>query len=95
MMFVTIFSKPQLNAMVDKLEKEAVDNWGRAPVVPGGRSSWEVLDLRDVVVHVMNAEMREYYSIESFYSAAEEVELPFLHREEAAGGSPYDWRTRR
>jgi hypothetical protein len=30
-----------------------------------------------VVVHVMTADQREYYDLESFYGAAEEVDLPF------------------
>lgn len=34
-----------------------------------------MLDYGDVVVHVMTAEERDYYDIESFYGAAEEVRL--------------------
>lgn len=37
------------------------------------RGTWEVLDFGDVVVHVMSAEKREYYDLEGFYGAAEEV----------------------
>jgi ribosomal silencing factor RsfS len=42
------------------------------------RTEWEVLDLQDVVVHVFTAEQREYFDLETFYGAAEEVELPFV-----------------
>jgi ribosome-associated protein len=89
MVFVTIFSKPQLNAIVDKLEKEA-HKLGRTAHLPGGRSAWEILDLGDIIVHVLSAEMREYYSLESFYGAAEEVELPFVHQE---GQGATGWQT--
>lgn len=34
-----------------------------------------MLDFGDVVVHVMSAEKREYYDLEGFYGAAEEVKL--------------------
>lgn len=37
-----------------------------------------MLDLQDVVVHVFTAEQREYFDLETFYGAAEEVELPFV-----------------
>ncbi len=45
---------------------------------PGG---WELLDYGDVIIHVMTSEQREYYNLETFYGAAEEVELPFEARE--------------
>lgn len=37
-----------------------------------------MLDLQDVVVHVFTAEQREFFDLETFYGAAEEVELPFV-----------------
>ena len=49
-----------------------------------GSSPWETLDFGDVVVHVFNGEQRDYYDIESFYAAAEEVDLPFLEQSSAA-----------
>ena len=52
------------------------------------RSAWEVLDYGDVVVHVMTPEQRDFYDLESFYGAAEEVDLPFLKEEQKFGG---DW----
>lgn len=41
----------------------------------GRRGEWEVLDFGDAVIHVFTAEQREYYDLESFYGAAEEVRL--------------------
>ena len=52
------------------------------------RSAWEVLDYGDVVVHVLTPEQRDFYDLESFYGAAEEVDLPFLKGEQKFGG---DW----
>lgn len=36
-----------------------------------------MLDFGDAVIHVFTAEQREYYDLESFYGAAEEVSLIF------------------
>ncbi|EFN57620.1 hypothetical protein CHLNCDRAFT_50851 [Chlorella variabilis] len=79
MVLCTVFSRPQLNAVLGKMEKEATEVYSRAlshspQAGPGG---WELLDYGDVVVHVMTAEQREFYDLETFYGAAEEVELPF------------------
>lgn len=48
------------------------------------RSAWEVLDFGDVVVHIFTPDQREYYDLESFYGAAEELPLPFLTEERRA-----------
>lgn len=37
--------------------------------------SWEVLDFGDVVIHVMSEDQRDYYDLEGFYGAAEEVSI--------------------
>ena len=93
MVFATIFSRPQLNAIMGKLEKEATEAWGREISPPAGKSAWEILDLGDIVVHVMSAEMREHYALETFYSAAEEVPLPFVQAEASAAAGGAQWRT--
>lgn len=80
MVLVTVFSRPQLGAILGKMEKEAAERWDRKLSERGqpGRGEWEVLDFGDAVIHVFTAEQREYYDLESFYGAAEEVELPFV-----------------
>ena len=77
MLFVTVFSRPQLQAVLGKIEKAAMEGYGVTSACSTKTSSWELLDFGDFVVHVMTAEEREYYDLESFYAAAEEVELPF------------------
>jgi ribosome-associated protein len=64
MIIVTVFSKPQLGAMLAKVEKAAEEMFGRRPAQPAqGRSSWELLDFGDVVVNVLTADQREYYDL--------------------------------
>lgn len=81
MLIVTVFSRPQLNAILAKVTAEAKDNhqrhlaFGESNV---GNTSWEVLDYGDVVVNILTAEQRDYYDLEGFYGSAEEVILPFL-----------------
>lgn len=82
MVIATVFSRPQLNAVLGKLEKEASETWKRQFNPAGGRSAWEVLDLGDVIVHVMSAEARRYYDLESFYGGGMPEDLPFLTDEE-------------
>ena len=67
----------QLNALLGRMEKAAAEEWDRrlAPNAHPGRSPWELLDYGDVVIHVMTADQREYYDLETMYGAAEEVPL--------------------
>ena len=39
------------------------------------RSTWEVLDFGDVILHLFSAEEREYYDLEGFYNGAPEVKI--------------------
>lgn len=79
MVITTVFSRPQLNAILAKVEATAEEGHGRRPLNPApGTSAWELLDFGDVVVHVLTADQRDYYDLESFYGAAEEVDLPFI-----------------
>ena len=79
MVIATVFSRPQLNAMLAKVEAAALEQFDRRPAASAaGNSAWELLDYGDVVLHVMTADQREYYDLESFYGAAEEVDLPFV-----------------
>ncbi len=59
----TYTTRPQLNAVLVRMEKAATEQWNRQ--LPQhkkpGRGMWEVLDYGDVVVHIMTAEEREYY----------------------------------
>ena len=92
MIFVTVFSRPQLNAILGKIQKTALEEYDMRPSAsPSAKSSWELLDFGDCVIHVLTAEEREYYDLESFYAAAEEVYLPF---DEEVSKSNVDWRSK-
>ncbi|GBF95408.1 hypothetical protein Rsub_08370 [Raphidocelis subcapitata] len=83
----TVISKPQLLAVMARVEKAAEEEWGRSKQNSPGSSPWEVLDYGDVVVHVFTPDQREHYDLESYYSMAEEVDLPFVTPNPAGSGS--------
>ena len=85
MVIVSVFSRPQLGAVIKRISDKALEDFQREPLVDSkpGRSEWEVLDYGDVVVHIMSPRQREFYDLESFYDEAEEIPLPF-----AAEASP-------
>lgn len=92
MVFVTVFSRPQLNAILGKIQKTALEEYDMRPsATPSAKSSWELLDFGDCVIHVLTAEEREYYDLESFYAAAEEVYLPF---DDQVSKPNIDWRSK-
>ncbi|DBA80848.1 hypothetical protein WJX77_001075 [Trebouxia sp. C0004] len=93
MLLITVSSKPQLNAVLARMEKEAEAVWHRPRTHKSpGSGGWEVLDYGDVVAHVMSEEMRSYYDMESFYGAAEEIDLPFTT--EALPDNSLQWTQR-
>lgn len=79
MVLCTVYSRPQLGAVLAKSEQAAAgERFGRdlGGARGAGRSPWEVLDFGDVVLHCFTPDQREFYDLEGFYGAAEEVELP-------------------
>ena len=79
MVLCTVYSRPQLGAVLAKAENAAAGKrFGRdlGGARGAGRSPWEVLDFGDVVMHCFTPDQREFYDLEGFYGAAEEVELP-------------------
>ncbi|GMH39873.1 hypothetical protein BSKO_07777 [Bryopsis sp. KO-2023] len=74
----SVFSKPQMNAVLGKMEKAAEEEWNRCPGEANpGRSEWEILDFSDLVIHVMSPETRDFYGLEELYEKAEEIPLEF------------------
>lgn len=81
MVICSVFARPQLFALLARLEEMAKEKFEREVENRPGSSPWEILDFGDVVVQIFTPEQREFYNIEDFYVGAEEVELPFLENE--------------
>ena len=69
---VTGTSEPHLRAIVDEITTELREKHQLRPrAVDGGpQDAWQVLDYFDVIVHVMRADAREKYDLESLWGDA-------------------------
>lgn len=77
---MTVNSPAQADAVIDEVEKSAKQ--AGLPVIgtSGNRdSSWILIDLGDVVVHIFQPEAREFYRLESLWG-----DCPQLKVEEAS-----------
>ena len=54
-------------------ERVKADGFGRAVVEGEKTGNWAIIDCGDVVVHLFRPEVREFYDLESMWSAAETV----------------------
>jgi ribosome-associated protein len=65
-------SEPHLKAIAGEIERRLDDDYDIQPAAVDGlpASHWIVLDYLQVIVHVMRAEKREYYSLEDLWSDA-------------------------
>lgn len=54
-------------------ERVKADGFGRAVVEGEKTGDWAIIDCGDVVVHLFRPEVREFYDLESMWSAAENV----------------------
>ncbi len=69
-------SNTQVRALADIVEEE-FEKMDILPLSKEGRDgfSWVILDYGDVIVHVFDREMREFYSLDKLWSDAEEIDI--------------------
>ena len=65
-------SEPHLRAIVDEITDRLREDQGLRPKAIDGTSqaAWVVLDYFDVIVHVMRADVRQRYDLESLWGDA-------------------------
>ncbi|MDE2126495.1 MAG: ribosome silencing factor [Armatimonadetes bacterium] len=69
-------SSVQIRSIADRMEERMRAQGYRKHRIEGYRDgTWILLDYGDVVAHVMAAEAREFYNLETFWAAAERLEL--------------------
>ena len=72
----TATSVPHLRAVLRDVDKEVGEKYNVEPTYAERTPNalWSVLDYIDVMVHVMAAEVREFYGLENFWKPENRVE---------------------
>lgn len=65
-------SNRQVKALADRVREKVRENGGRVYGVEGEKAGeWVLVDLGDVVVHVMHPTVREFYNLEEVWGGKE------------------------
>jgi ribosome-associated protein len=70
-------SEPHLRAIVEEITSQLREEHGVRPRALDGsvHGAWVVLDFFDVIVHVMRADVRERYDLESLWGDAARLKV--------------------
>ncbi len=70
-------SDRQINAITEYIREEVKKAYGMLPLrVEGtGTSGWVLMDYSDILVHVFDPDLREYYDLESLWQAPVVVKM--------------------
>ena len=73
-------SRRQLHAISEEIDRCLEQELGdkRMGIEGYNESRWILLDYGTVVIHLFDAETRDFYALEQFWGAAERVPLPFI-----------------
>lgn len=76
---VTGSSRRQLHAISEEIDHRLEDELGdrRMGIEGYNESRWILLDYGSVVMHLFDAETREFYALEDLWSGAQRVQLPW------------------
>jgi ribosome-associated protein len=79
-------SEPHLRAITNEITDKLRDEQQLRPRAVDGdnQATWQVLDFFDVIVHVMRADVRDKYDLESLWGDAPRVRPPKPRKKSAA-----------
>lgn len=78
---VTGFSRTQVRAISDAIEKKVKENLDKYPLRIEGKSegNWILQDYGDVIVHIFLPEEREFYDLEAFWGHAQKLDFSMIN----------------
>ncbi len=76
----TGFSRTQVRAIADSIDKKVEEIYQRLPLQTEGKSDgiWILQDYGEVIVHIFLPEEREFYNLEAFWGHAQRFTLTEL-----------------
>ena len=89
MMIAGASNERQVLAVAEEIEKDLyLKCGGRQPRSREGltEGQWVLLDYRDLVIHVMHDEAREFYGLERLWRDCDQIDLHLAHAEHAKQG---------
>ena len=92
---VTGNSRRQLHAISEEIDRVLeLDMSDRRMGIEGyNESRWILLDYGSVVIHLFDAETRDYYALEDLWGQAKRVPLPWASKQEEETGRGGDGET--
>ncbi|MCI0334986.1 MAG: ribosome silencing factor [Planctomycetes bacterium] len=92
---VTGNSRRQLHAISEEIDRILEGEMGdkRMGIEGYNESRWILLDYGSVVMHLFDAETREYYALEDLWGEAKRVPLPWQPKQEGVTGRGGDGET--
>src|SRR5688572_5496458 len=92
---VTGNSRRQLHAISEEIDRILEGDMGdhRMGIEGYNESRWILLDYGSVVVHLFDAETREYYALEDLWGQAKRVPLPWQTKTDGESGRVGDGET--
>merc|ERR1712118_193895 len=74
---VTSLNRTHTMAILSRIENLLIGASNRKSVSNPSNSGWELVDLGDIVIHIMTGQQRQFYDLESLYSTAEVIPLTY------------------
>jgi ribosome-associated protein len=83
-------SEPHIRAIIGSITDGLRDDHGLRPASVDGEhpTAWQVLDYFDVIIHVMKAETRKLYDLESLWGDAPRIDVANPPSDEPAVAAP-------
>ena len=73
-LIATAQNEQQVDAIADEVFRKLAEI-GEKPIRREGKGAWILLDYSDLVVHIQNTELRNYYMLDRLWNDCPRIEL--------------------